>query len=248
MMNGRAAPTAHGECSSSIWLAIDARIGAGFATQDAEALRIIEAELEEPSEDALWRPYYRAMAAFRLGGMARLSLDEKGAALNRACQHLDAMEPATPADESEKLLLMGCIAGLLVRHTSWSKSLRGWDSQRALKRAAELAPGNPRVVWAQALADAAMARPGSAEEGEALNLLKKAERLLDLWDSRHAGDVPAWGRDEIFLWQADLFRRRGESDQARTACQRALAITPNLVSAKRMLAALNGSSEERRDR
>jgi tetratricopeptide (TPR) repeat protein len=247
-MNGRAAPTAHGECSSASWLAIDARIGAGFATQDAEALRVIEAELEEGSEDTLWRPYYRAMAAFRLGGMARLSLDEKGAALNRAHQYLDAMEPTTPAEESEKLLLVGCIAGLLVRHTSWSKSLRGWDSQRALKRAAELAPGNPRVVWAQALADAAMARPGSAEEGEALNLLKKAERLLDLWESRQAGDVPAWGRDEIFLWKADLFRRRGELDQARAACQRALATTPTLLSAKRMLAALNGSSEERRDR
>ena len=247
-MSGRAAPTAHGECSSTTWLAIDARIGAVFATQDAEALREIEAELEEASEDTLWRPYYQAMAAFRLGGMARLPVDEKGAALNRAYQHLDAMEPATPAEESEKLLLMGCIAGLLVRHTAWSKSLRGWDSQRALKRAAELAPDNPRVVWAQALADAAMARPGSAEEGEALNLLKKAERLLDVWESRHAGDVPAWGRDEIFLWQADLYRRRGELVQARAACQRALSTTPNLLSARRTLAALNGSSEERRNR
>jgi tetratricopeptide (TPR) repeat protein len=229
-------------------LAIDARIGAGFATQDAEALRAIEAELAAGSEDTLWQPYYRAMAAFRLGGMARLSLDEKGAALDRAEQHLEAMEPTTPAEESEKLLLLGCIAGLLVRHTSWRKSLRGWDSQRALKRAAQLAPGNPRVVWAQALADAAMSRPGSAEEGDALNLLKKAERLLDVWETRKDGDVPAWGRDEILLWQADLFRRRGELDQARAACQRALATTPNLLSAQRMLAALNGSSAEQRYR
>lgn len=230
------------------WLAIDARIGAAFATQDAESLRALEAELAEESPDTLWQPYYRAMAAFRLGGMLRLPIDERGAALERAAEHLEAMEPATAAEESEKLILMGCIAGLLVRHTSWRKSLRGWDSQRALKRALELAPGNPRAVWAQALADAALARPGSAEELEAVTLLKKAERLLESWETRKSGDIPAWGRDEIFLWQADLLRRRGELEPARAACRRALAITPNLLSAQRLLAALNGSSKEQPNR
>jgi tetratricopeptide (TPR) repeat protein len=247
-MNERAsAVESQGECTTADWQAIDTRIGVAFATQDADALHAIEAELAAGPEDELWQPYYRAMAAFRLGGMGRLPVEERGAALEHASRHLEDMKPDTAADEAEKLLLLGCIAGLLVRHTTWRKSLRGWDSQRALKRAAELSPGNPRVVWAQALADAALARPGSAEEKEALNLLKKAERLIEPWETRKSGHFPAWGRDEIFLWQANLFRRRNESDQARAACQRALAVTPNLLSARRMLAALNGTGEERRD-
>ncbi len=223
------------------WLAVDARVGAAFAAQDAEAIRALEAELANAPADTLWQPYYRAMAAFRLGGMAGVPDDERGAALERAHQHLESMQPAAPAEEAEKLLLLGCIAGLLVRHTSWGKSLRGWNAQRALKRAEELSPHNPRAVWAQALADAALARPGSAEERDAVNLLKKAERLFETWETRRTGDLPAWGRDEVFLWQANLHRRRGELDQARTACERALAITPNLRSAQRMLAALKGN-------
>jgi tetratricopeptide (TPR) repeat protein len=158
------------------------------------------------------------------------------------------MKPTTREQEAEKLLLLGCIAGLLVRHTSWGKSLRGWSSQRALKRAVDLAPGNPRAWWALALADAALARPRSKGELDALNLLKKAERLLESWETRKPGDVPAWGRDEIFLWQASLYRRRGESNEARAACERALAITPNLLAAARFLTALNGSTEEQGDR
>lgn len=239
------AVTTHGECTTADWLAIDTRIGVAFATQNAEALHTIDSELAA-GEGTLWQPYYRAMAAFRIGGMSRLPIEEQGAALERAAQYLEAMDTATPAQEAEKLLLLGCIAGLLVRHTTWRKSLRGWDSQRALKRAAELSPGNPRVVWAQAVADAALARPGSAEERDAVNSLKKAERLLESWDRQKSADVPAWGRDEIFLWQANLYRRRGELDHARVACERALAITPNLLSAQRMLAALKGASEERR--
>jgi len=222
------------------WAAMDARIGAAFAAQDAETLRAIEAELADVPADNLWHPYYRAMAAFRLGGMAGVSEDERGAALERAHQALESMQPSTPAEEAEKLLLLGCIAGLLVRHTSWGKGLRGWNSQRALKRAVELAPQNPRAAWALALADAALARPGSAEERDAVNLLKKAERLFETWEPRRTGGLPSWGRDEVFLWQANLHRRRGDLDQARTACERALAITPNLRSAQRMLAALKG--------
>jgi len=235
-----------GECTTADWLAIDARIGVGFATQDAEALQTIEAELGAGPIDTLWHPYYRAMAAFRLGGLSRLPVDERGAALERASQYLDAMQPETAEQEAEKLLLVGCIAGLLVQYTTWRKSLRGWNSQRALKRAAELSPGNPRVVWAQALADAALARPGSVEEKDALHSLKKAERLLEAWEVRKFGEIPAWGRDEVFLWQANLYRRRGDFASARTACERTLSITPNLLSARRMLAALKGS-EERRD-
>gem|GEM_PF-3778410 len=87
------------------------------------------------------------------------------------------------------------------------------------------------MVWAQALADAALARPGSNEEGEAIQMLKKAERLLESWEERKQGPVPAWGGDEIVLWQANLLRRRSQQDEARAACRRALAITPNLLSA-----------------
>ena len=246
-MSESALATAQGECTAGGWREIDARIGNGFALRDVETLRAIEAELAAGPADTLWQPYYRALAAFRLGVMTRLSIEERGAALERAHEQLERMQPTTPEEEAEKLLLLGCVTGLLVGHTTWRKALRGWNSQRALERAAEIAPGNPRVVWAQASADAVLARPGSAEERDAIALLEKAERLLASWQKRKQDDIPAWGGDDIFLWQADLHWRRGELDRARKVCERALAITPHLVSAVRMLAALNGFTEKRRD-
>jgi hypothetical protein len=107
--------------------------------------------------------------------------------------------------------------------------MSGVRSGSQLKRALQLAPGNPRVLLLQAAADS-----GRGNCDKALQELQQAISGFEV-EQRQVDRVPAWGAAEAYELMARIHLRRGEAVAARDALERSLLLAPGYRAARRLL-------------
>jgi tetratricopeptide (TPR) repeat protein len=101
----------------------------------------------------------------------------------------------------------------------------GPKSDKAMKRAKELAPDNPRVVLLDAIGT--FFKPsmfGGSVEG-AVEGFQRAVELFENWQPPNAY-APRWGDAEVYAWLGQGYEEAGDYEKAKEAYQQALKIKP----------------------
>ncbi len=184
-----------------------------------------------------WGHYYIALADYRIADYL-LAADEKnkGAASEHLKATVEHLQEATEIDPqaAEAYALLASAYGRQIGLNPAKGIVLGRRAQKALKKAAQLAPDNPRVVLCTAIRD--FNTPGmfggSKEKG-----LQGFQRAAELFAREELSDPiqPAWGHSRTYAWLGLAYQDRGELAPARAAFAKALAINPEFSWVKNVL-------------
>lgn len=177
------------------------------------------------TEHAALAHYYVALSDYR---MANLLLAENRRQtrtyLNSAIEHLNE---AIDLDDqfAEAWALISSCYGLKIGLSPIQGMILGPKAGKAVERAREIAPENPRVVLIAAISDFSTpeAFGGSKEEA-----LEGFERAVELFEQVVISDplAPEWGHEETYAWMGILYTDAGDIEMAREAYEKALVINP----------------------
>ena len=186
---------------------------------------------------AAWGHYYIALANYRIADYLLAAGEEnKGAAskhLKTAVEHLQRATKINP-QAVEAYALLSSAYGRQIGLNPIKGMVLGRKAEQALKKAARLAPDNPRVVLGTAIRD--FNTPGmfggSKEKG-----LQGFQRAAELFAREEPIDPirPAWGHSRTYAWLGLAYQDRGELALARAAFAKALAINPDFSWVKNVL-------------
>jgi hypothetical protein len=221
---------------------LEGRIDYAFYTENANALRNLilgtaAAIDKNGSSPAL--QYQLAYAHFRRAGL--LAEKEPSAASAELSKCADALDAATKAaaDSAEAYALQSMCLGRLSALRSFTAMVNGPLSSSRLVRARELAPRNPRVLLADALADYWKPRAFGGDKAAAATKLRAAIDLFERDDEPPGG--PRWGLVDAWMTLGQHFRDEEDTLAARSALERALLIAPEYAAARRLLARVTQS-------
>ncbi len=213
--------------------------GANHDDQDKllEARALFEQAVHDDSL-AIFARYYAASAASEQANI----LAEKGDSdhnrkileyVNYAIDHLEA---ATDQDEffAEGWLMLSAVYGQKMTVRPLQAVSLGRKFNRAMSRARELAPDNPRVVLLRAITDYNLPRIVGGNKDRALEGLYRAARLFEE-EVVEDPVLPSWGHEDTYARLGIVFMDRGNLEEARTAFERALEINPEFGWVQRTL-------------
>ena len=177
--------------------------------------------------------YYMGYASYRIAS-AFDELDEEttGEYQDEAIRYI---EKSTEVDGTfaEAIALLGNCYGM--KATGFFSGMKyGPKSQRALDRAVELAPDNPRVRLLYGISF--MFKPkvfgGSLERA-----IAEMRRAAELFRVRAGDDglYPGWGDVEVYAWLGNAHERAGEPDLASRYYRQALELDPDYYWVKEIL-------------
>ncbi|RMF99299.1 MAG: tetratricopeptide repeat protein [Gammaproteobacteria bacterium] len=216
------------------------RLQAAVYAGDSAELLAIEEALAGQEED--WARYELAYTRFRLAELA-IDSDRRAAKrrLNQCIDELKTLLRERPA-EPEFLALLATCYGTSSALYMLRAATRGMAADRALRRALQLAPDNPRVRLQEGIS--LLYRPAAfgGDPAKAAAALRAAIDAFETWDAP-TPQHPRWGQAEAWLYLARAWRRLDRLEDARSALQRALAIAPGYRAAERELAALAGGPD-----
>ena len=167
--------------------------------------------------------YLRAYVAWRLSYFHPRGSERSQALLGEAEQDLDRVLSLDPGD-AEALALLGSAIGSRITGV-WSGLSRGPRAARALDRAFELAPDNPRVVMLLGISRLYRPAPFGGGIARAEQELERA-RALFAHEPAEA-PWPNWGRAEVLAWLGQTALRRGDLEKAGAFYRQALEIEPD---------------------
>lgn len=199
--------------------------------QRARTLFLRAAEGTPPRHAALGR-YYAGLAAYRLLPLTE-NEDRQMQVLDDAIDLLaTATEQAPQMADAHALLsaLYGWKAG-----RQWHKAMfLGPKADRAMERAKELAPRNPRVVLLNAIG--LYHKPGlfGGDKEKALEGFQRAARLA-AQETVKDPLQPRWGHAEALAWTGVAHMEADRPDEARTAFEAALRLNPDFGWVKNVL-------------
>ena len=186
---------------------------------------------------AAWGHYYIALADYRIADHLLATGEEnKGAAsehLKTTVEHLQKATEINP-QAAEAYSLLASAYGRQIGLNPIKGMVLGRRAQQALKKAAQLAPNNPRVALCMAIRD--FNTPGmfggSKEKG-----LQGFQRAAELFAQEEPTDLirPVWGHSRTYAWLGLTYQDRGELALARAAFAKALAINPDFGWVKNVL-------------
>ena len=214
------------------------RVGENGGSLDA--MYAAKAAFERASVDtglAAWGHYYIALADYRIADYLLAAGEEnKGAASEHLKATVEHLQKATKIDPqaAEAYALLASAYGRQIGLNPIKGMVLGRRAQKALKKAAQLAPDNPRVVLCTAIRD--FNTPGmfggSKEKG-----LQGFQRAAELFAREEPSDPiqPAWGHSRTYAWLGLAYQDRGELALARAAFAKALAINPDFSWVKNVL-------------
>lgn len=205
-----------------------------------DALYAAKAAFERALTDtalAAWGYYYIALADYRIADYLLAAGEENKAAasehLKTTVEHLQkAIEIDPQAVEAYSLL--SSAYGRQIGLNPIKGVVLGRRAQKALKKAAQIAPDNPRVALCMAIRD--FNTPGmfggSKEKG-----LRGFQRAAELFAQQEpsAPIYPTWGHSRTYAWLGLAHQDRGELALARAAFAKALAINPDFSWVKNVL-------------
>ena len=234
-----AAP-AFAQSSDSLLVSGKQMLRAGENGGSLDALYAAKATFERTLADtvlAAWGHYYIALADYRIADYLLAAGEEnKGAASDHLKATVEHLKEATEIDPqaAEAYSLLSSAYGRQIGLNSIKGMVLGRRAQKALKKAVQLAPDNPRVVLCTAIRD--FNTPGmfggSKEKG-----LRGFQRAAELFAQEEPSDPiqPAWGHSRTYAWLGLAYQDRGELALARAAFAKALAINPDFSWVKNVL-------------
>lgn len=170
--------------------------------------------------------YYLGYADYRLGVVVyRMDKEKAIVYLDSAVEHLErAIERKTDFAEAHALLSSCC--GIKISFAPFKAIVLGPRSGRAMQKAKDLSPGNPRVALLDAIGtyNTPALFGGGKEKG--LEALKKAAELFERWTKADSLQ-PDWGAAEVHAWIGIAYVDRHETILARKAFENALRIDPD---------------------
>ena len=183
-----------------------------------------------------WGHYYIALADYRIADYLLAAGEEnKGAASEHLKATVEHLQKATEDPQAaEAYYLLSSAYGRQIGLNPIKGMVLGRKAQKALKKAAQLAPDNPRVALCTAIRD--FNTPGmfggSKEKG-----LQGFQRAAELFAREEPNDPirPVWGHSRTYAWLGLAYQDRGEPALARAAFAKALAINPHFSWVKNVL-------------
>lgn len=230
------AGAAHAEDAQ--WGDAESRIQYGYFTEDPRALQNMADAIAAGEAHDQWHSYYAGLAYWRLAQLAVLHPQPKGATaaqLADRCVHaLDAAIEAQ-ADFAEGLALRAMCAVTPLAQGGLHVPFAGHRPRKDLDRALELAPRNPRVLLALALADYQYSAPMDGEKERAIGELRHA---VAAFEAERGGteSFPGWGASEAYFYLGRDLLEHGDPVGARDALEHALLLAPDYTQARHLLA------------
>ncbi len=213
------------------WLDIESRIEYAYYTEDRRTLAEIAASLAADTSGGGERPYYLALASYRLADLADPHRPEEAKApAERCASSLDKSAGDLPS-AAERLALESTCLRVLAALEPLRGPYLSRKSGSALRRALELAPRNPRVLLLRALAD----RDEGSNPAQVARELSRATAAFEL-EREGVEHVPEWGAAEAYAFLGRALLEQGQALAARGALEHALLLVPDFALAHRLMA------------
>jgi len=185
--------------------------------------------------------YYVGLARYRTINLVQDDEDQTLRYMNDAINHLEEAIELKPNFAEAHALLSG-LYGQKTGMQPFKAMTLGPKSDRAMERAKELAPENPRVMLIDGTGD--YFKP-SMFGGDKDAALKKFERAAQLAAQEQVDDplMPSWGYAEAYAWIGYAHMEADRTKEARHAFERALEINPDYGWVKEVLLPQVASAE-----
>jgi len=219
--------------SASRWLDVETRIQYAYYTEDRRTLESIAASLATDTTPGGERPYYLALASYRLADLADPHQPQQAKEPAERCTaslEKSSGSGALPA-AAERLALESTCLHLLAGLEPLRGPYLALKSGGALKRALALAPRNPRVLLLRALVD----RDRRDDPVQVARELRQATAAFEL-EREGVDQVPEWGAAEAYAFLGRTLLEQGQTLAARGALEHALLLVPDFVLAHRLMA------------
>lgn len=169
--------------------------------------------------------YYAGLTGYRLLPLLEKDEEHQMKVLNDAIVHLEATTEQAPQMADAHALLSGLYGWKAGKQ--WHKAMfLGPKADRAMERAQQLAPNNPRVVLLNAIG--LFQKPGmfGGDKKKALNGFERAARLA-AQETVTDPLAPDWGHAEAHAWMGVAHLNADRPAQAHAAFQEALRANPD---------------------
>lgn len=201
---------------------------AGFNMADYDQVREARALFERATNDehrSAWAHYYVALADYNLANL--LAQNDKGAAgdhLDSAIEHLKA--GIEREESAEAYALLSSVYGRKIGFKPLMGMFLGPKADKALDRAKELEPDNPRAILTEAVSDFNTPKMFGGSKARAM---EGFQRAIDLFGQEEATDplLPRWGHEDAYAWLGIAHNDKGDTTAARRAFEQALAVNPD---------------------
>ena len=186
---------------------------------------------------APWTHYYTALADFRIANLLLAAGDRNKEAasghLKTAVEHLQEATRIDP-EAAEAYALLSSVYGRQIGLSPVKSMFLGPKAGKAIGKAIELAPDNPRVVLSAAIGDFNTPRVFGGNKERAM---KGFRRAAELFSRENPADPvePSWGHSEAFAWLGLAYLDRNEKEPAEAALEKALQINPDFGWVKYVL-------------
>ena len=186
---------------------------------------------------ASWPHYYIALADFRIVNLLLAAGDKNKEAasghLKTAVEHLQEATRIDP-DAAEAHALLASVYGRQIGLSPVKGMILGPKGGKAIRKALELAPDNPRVVLSAAIGDFNTPKMFGGNKERAM---KGFRRAAELFSREKPADPlePSWGHSEAFAWLGLAHMDRDEKEPAGAAFEKALQINPDFGWVKYVL-------------
>ena len=210
---------------------VDATVNVQYAVyaNDLSAIEAAELRFEQLSKSSsvkLLASYYHAYAAYR-AGTAQMNVNKKAAsaALKRC---VERSGEAVKLDETfaEALALNSSCYGMLAGLAPLKAVIYGRKASRAMQRALELQPENPRIVLLDGISDYFRPKLFGGDPGRAEEKFFRAAELYKQQDRIEPG-YPEWGEAEAYAFLGEYYLGRDDLIRARNVLEQALLIAPD---------------------
>jgi tetratricopeptide (TPR) repeat protein len=206
-------------------VALEKALASGDTAGVRQVRDLLAASLESrlpAGQEALAR-YALAYVNWRLVQLPGAAREQRVALLDEAVIQLHQAIALDP-DSAEAHALVGSVHGLQVGLSPEKGMILGPPATKAVQRATQLEPANPRVVLVAGVS--AYHTPpefgGSLDRAE--TLLRRSIELFALEPADRPW--PNWGRFDAHVWLGQLRARRGDAKRARLEYEKALTYAP----------------------
>ncbi len=209
----------------------------GLDSNDLDVIRraraLFERATADPNRSSLTH-YYVALADYRLANLL-YGTDRRQTLsyLNDSVEHLKEAIRINDRFAEAHALLSGSY-GQKIGLSPLESIILGPKSGKAIERATELEPDNPRVVLLKAISDYHTPKMFGGDREQAM---AGFQRAAELFDEELIDDPlqPDWGHDEVYAWIGMAHNDAGAYELAREAYEKALAINPDFGWVKYVL-------------